>query len=82
MKAVKKLEEKIVIDKFDSDFDMNNDVKKIKEEFAEEGKNGVEVLPVPELTAIEFGHTFEKPGLKVRKDLYKKKVTTRGGFFQ
>ena len=54
----------------------------IKEELHEEEKNGGEkVLPVPELNAVEFGDTFEKPGLKVRKDLYKKKGTTKDGFF-
>ena len=80
MKAVQELEEKIVKDKFDSDFKMNNDVNDIK---VEEEKNGGEkVLPVPELTAAEFGYSFEKPGLKVRKDLYKEKGSIKGGFFQ
>ena len=74
MKAVQESEKKIVTDKFDSDFKMINDVNDIKEKLVEEEKNGGEkVLPVPELTAVEFGDTFEKPGLKVRKDLYKKK---------
>jgi hypothetical protein len=69
MKAVQESEEKIVTDKFDSDFKM------IKEKLADEEKTGSEkVLPVPELTAIEFGDTFEEPGLKVRKDLYKKNL--------
>ena len=82
MKAVQESEEKIVTDKFDSDFEMNNDVNDLKKELAQEKKNGSEkVLPILELTAVEFGDTFEKPGLKVRKDLYKKKGTTKDGFF-
>ena len=82
MKAVQESEEKIVTDKFDSDFKMINDFNDIKEKLADEEKTGSEkVLPVPELTAVEFGGTFEEPGLKVRKDLYKKKGVTKGGFF-
>ena len=78
IKAVQKSKEKIATDKFNSDLEIINDVNDIKKELAEE-KKSEKVVPVPELT--EFGDTFEKPGLKVRKDLYKKKGTTKGGFF-
>ena len=78
MKAVQKSKEKIATDKFNSDLEIINDVNDIKKELSEE-KKSEKVVPVPELT--EFGDNFEKPGLKVRKDLYKKKGTTKGGFF-
>ena len=80
MQSVSYSGDKIETEKFDSDFEINNDVNHIKTELvdheeSEKKKNGSEkVLPGPTLT-VEFGDTFEEPGLKVRKDLYQKKGT-------
>ena len=75
--SVQESEEKIESEKIVSDLEINNDFNAIKTELVgeefEEKKDGTEkVLRSAEMT-FESDDTPKKPGLKVRKDMYKKK---------
>ena len=64
--SVQELEKKIESEKFASDLEINNDFNDIKTELVEK------VLQSAEMTFVS-GVTPKKPGLKMRKDMYKKK---------
>ena len=75
--SVQESEEKIESEKFASDLEINNDFDDIKtelvdEEFEEKKDETEKVLQSAEMTFVS-GVTPKKPGLKVRKDMYKKK---------
>ena len=75
--SVQESDEKIESEKIVSDLEINNDFNDIKTELVdeefEEKKDGTEkVLRSAEMT-FESDDTPKKPGLKVRKDMYKKK---------
>ena len=82
--SVQESEEKIESEKIVSDLKINNDFNDIKtelvdEEFEEKKDETEKVLPSAEMT-FESGATPKKPGLKVRKDMYKKKsMNTKAG---
>ena len=75
--SVQESEEEIESEKFASDLEINNDFDDIKtelvdEEFEEKKDETEKVLQSAEMTFVS-GVTPKKPGLKVRKDMYKKK---------
>ena len=75
--SVQELEAKIESEKCVSDLEINNDFNNIKtelvdEEFEEKKDETEKVLRAAEMT-FESDDTPKKPGLKVRKDMYKKK---------
>ena len=75
--SVQESDEKIESEKIVSDLEINNDFNDIKTELVdeefEEKKDGTgKVLRSAEMT-FESDDTPKKPGLKVRKDMYKKK---------
>lgn len=75
--SLQESEEKIESEKIVSDLEINNDFNDIKTELVDEEfevkKDGTEkVLRSAEMT-FESDDTPKKPGLKVRKDMYKKK---------
>ena len=75
--SVQESEEKIGSEKFVSDLEISNNFNDIKtelvdEEFEEKKDETEKVLQSAEMTFIS-GDTPKKPGLKVRKDMYKKK---------
>lgn len=75
--SVQESEENIESEKFVSDLEINNNFNDIKtelvdEEFEEKKDETEKVLQSAEMTFIS-GDTPKKPGLKVRKDMYKKK---------
>jgi len=84
VKTEQESEEKIESEKIVSDLKINNDFNDIKtelvdEEFEEKKDETEKVLPSAEMT-FESGATPKKPGLKVRKDMYKKKsMNTKAG---
>merc|ERR1719350_2271886 len=75
--SVQESEEKIESEKIVSDLEINNDFNDIKtelvdEEFEEKKDETEKVLQSADMT-FESGDTPNKSGLKVRKDMYKKK---------
>ena len=77
--SLQESEEKIESEKIVSDLEINNDFNDIKtelvdEEFEEKKDETEKVLRSAEMT-FESDDTPKKPGLKVRKDMYKKKST-------
>ena len=84
VKTEQESEEKIESEKIVSDLKINNDFNDIKtelvdEEFEEKKDETEKVLRSAEMT-FESGATPKKPGLKVRKDMYKKKsMNTKAG---
>ena len=77
--SVQESEEKIESEKFISDLEINDNLNDIKTEpvdgeFEEIKDETEKVLRGAEIT-FESVDTSKKPGLKVRKDMYKKKIS-------
>ena len=75
--SVQESDEKIESEKLVSDLEIKNDFNDIKtelvdEEFAEKKDETEKVLQSADMTFVS-GDSPKKPGLKVRKDMYKKK---------